>query len=208
VLTLALLSCLAGCVQGVPNIHPQEANVVSLDPQNWYIFYSSQISLHPSSSEANGAWSFYLPPRGGYVGYVQTPFNATTTLHNVIVSFTVESNAPQYEVLDPSDIPPATVHLFFEQQGDDLRNPDGRWWADFGGYNLGSQDNTAVTLVVPLTPDQWTNVYGANDPQAFYASLGNAGWMGLTFGGQYFWGHGVALSSGSAKFVLLNFKVN
>ena len=215
VATIMLLSNLAGCgllYRGVtppPGIPPQMPNVVSLDPQNWYTYYSAGIPLHPSV-EAGGAWSFEFPSTaaGGHVNSVQTPFRATTPLHNVSITFKVESNAPQYSVLDPRDIPPATVHVFFEQQGDDLSNPDGRWWAQASIYNLGSQDNTAITFVLPLTSDQWTNVVGQYNAQTFYPALANVGWIGVTFGGQYFWAHGVALGGGTAKFVLLDFHVN
>jgi hypothetical protein len=199
-----------GCgLVGPPSIPPQQTNAISLDPQNWYIYYSSGVPPHPSPDD-EGAWSFAFPAveTGGHVNYVQTPFTATTAMHNISVTFKVESSASQYEVLDPTDIPPATIHLFIEQQGDDLVDPNGRWWAGASGYNLGSQDNAVIMFIVPLTPDQWTNVYGKQDPTAFYAALQNVGWIGLTCGGQYFWGHGVALASGSAKFVLINLQVN
>lgn len=207
---LSLLICSAGCgYAGVPNIPPQEANVVSLDPQNWYIFYSAGMPPHPSA-DSEGAWSFEFPSseNGGHVNYVQTPFNATTTPQGVAITFRVESDAPQYEVLDPSDHPPATVRLFVEQKDDDLSDPNGRWWAQATMYDLGSQDNQTLTISVPLTSDQWTNVEGKEDAQAFAQALENIGWVGMTFGGQYFAGHGVALSSGSAKYILIDYRVN
>jgi hypothetical protein len=142
------------------------------------------------------------------VNYVQTPFKATSTPHNVIITFKVESNAPQYDVLDTGDKLPATVHLFIEQQNDDLISPNGRWWASASQYNLGSHDGEIITYTIPLVYNQWSNVYGHQDPQAFSAALENIGWVGLTYGGQFFWGHGVALGSGSAKFVLIDFQVN
>jgi len=180
--------------------------VVSLDARNWYIFYSAAMPSHPSA-DLNGGWSFSFPS-GGHVNYVQTPFNATTILHNVSTTFRVESNAPQYVVRDPGDILPATFHIFFEQQNDNLSDPNGRWWAQPSKYDLGSEDNTSHTFVVPFTPDQWTNVYGQQDPTSFYAALMNVGWIGLTFGGQRFFGHGVAVSGGSAKYVLVDLNVN
>jgi len=183
--------------------------MVSLDPQDWYIYYSAGMPPHPSA-DAEGAWSFELPSAegGGHVNYVQTPFNATTTPNSVTITFRVESDAPQYEVLDPSDYPPATVRLFFEQQNDDLSDPNGRWWADASVYNLGSQDGQTLTFTVPFTYDQWTNVDGQFDPQAFSAALKNIGWVGMTFGGQKFAGHGVAIRSGSARYVLIDCSVN
>lgn len=206
---IVLLGFFTGCgITPPPDIRPQAPNVVSLAPQNWYIFYSAGV--RDPAADASGVWSFDFPNSngGGHVNYLQTPFNATKTLYNVNVTFKVESTAPEYKVIDSTDIPPATIHLFIEQQGDDLKNQNGRWWAAAGGYNLGSHDNETIMFTVPLTPDHWTNVIGQHDPQAFAAALGNIGWIGLTCGGFYFWGHGVALGSGSAKFILVDFQVN
>jgi hypothetical protein len=205
-LGLASLSFIGCAVSAPPNIPPHEANAASLDPHDWYIFYSANMPSHPSV-DSGGAWSLELPI-GGHVNYVQTPFNTTTPMHNLVLTFRVESDTPQYEVADSTDILPTTVHLFFEQQNDDLRDPNGRWWATASKYDLGSQDNTPIRLTVPLTPDQWTNVYGERDPNAFYGALDNVGWIGVTFGGQYFFGHGVALRQGTAKYVLVDLKVN
>jgi hypothetical protein len=99
------------------------------------------------------------------------------------------------------------VHIFFEQQNDNLTNPNGRWWADTSEYDLGSQDNRTITTVVPLNPSQWSNVNGLKDPQSFHAALSNVGWIGVTCGGQYFWGHGVALGGGAARYIVVDFHV-
>jgi len=163
------------------------------------------MAAHPAHN-AESAWSFSFPT-AGHVNYVQTPFNASAVLKSVHITFRVASNAPQYEVIDPNDILPATVHIFFEQQNDNLVNPDGRWWADPSQYNLGSQDNETTTAIVPFDPSQWSNVYGDKDPQSFYGALNNVGWIGVTYGGQYFWGHGVALGGGAASYMLIDFHV-
>jgi hypothetical protein len=126
-------------------------------------------------------------------------------LHNVVVTFEIESDLPEYDVVDPTDIPPATVHVFFEQKGDDLVEANGRWWADFSVYDLGSQDGQAITRTIPLTFDQWSNVYGQQNATAFATSFQNVGWIGLTFGGGYFLGPGVTLGAGKATFILVNF---
>jgi hypothetical protein len=168
---------------------------------------SAGMPSHPSADPA-GAWRSEIPEAGGHVNYMQTPFRATATPHNVIMTFKVESESPEYKVTDSSDTLPATVHMFFEQQNDDLRDPNGRWWSYESGYNLGAQDNHMITLVVPLTPDKWSNVYGQHDPNSFYAALENVAWIGLTCGGKNFWGHGVAVSSGRAKYSLVSFSVN
>ncbi len=216
VLSLMMLFSLTGCVTPggqseiiapPPNDPPLAPNVVELDPYAWSIFYSS--GMPPSPSQFNGgAWAFEFPSfqAGGHVNYVQTPFRQTTTLHSVVITFRVESNQPTYVVIDPTDITPATFHVFFEQQNDDLIEPNGRWWAS-PGYNLGSQDNQTLTFTIPLTSGHWSNVDGLSDPGDFAAAWQNVGWMGITFGGQYYWGHGVALAGGTAQFILVDFEV-
>lgn len=212
-LILALATCSSGCgfldggPSGPPAVPPGEPNVISLNPSDWYILYSAGIPEHPSSS-SEGAWSFAFPTQPNHVNYVQTPFQTTETPTSLTITFRVDSSAPQYVVTDPTDIPPATFRLMIEQQGDDLTNPNGRWWADDFLYDLGSEDNQTLSVVVPLTSDNWSNVDGRHDANAFAAALQNVGWVGVTFGGQYFAGHGAALSSGTAQFVLIDYHVN
>jgi hypothetical protein len=162
---LVSLSCLGGCFE-LPPWSPKQPNVVSLDPQDWYFFHCDDMPHHPSHDPA-GAWSFNFPQPDGHVNYLETPFNATEVLHNVSITFKIESTDPQYKVIDPTDHLAATVHLFFEQRNDDLRNPYGRWWASYSKYDLGSQDNILIKFVIPLTPDQWTSVYGERNPEKF-----------------------------------------
>src|SRR5579862_8171389 len=124
-LTFALSTLLIGCgASSPPNITPAQPNIVSLEPSAWYILYSANMPSHPTR-DASGVWSFEFPDSSGHVNYIQTPFNATETLHSITLMFKVESDSPQYKVIDQTDKPPATIHLFFEQQNDDLRDPNG-----------------------------------------------------------------------------------
>src|SRR5205807_10391363 len=72
---------------------------------------------------------------------------------------------------------PYTTLFRSEQKNDDLRNLNGRWWATWSQYNLGAPDNTTIRFVIPLTPDQWSNVHGQRNPASFYAALANVGWI-------------------------------
>ena len=209
---LGSLVSLAGCglvIKPPPDISPKAPNIVSLDPQDWYVFYSFDVPEHPSPQN-QAAWSLAFPSiaNNGHVNYVQTPFNTTMTPSSLTMTFQVQSSAPKYVVIDPSDHPPATICPFFEQKGDDLQNPYGRWWAGGYRYTLGSNDNQTITITVPLTYDQWSAVYGEHDPVQFSAALQNIGWVGFTCGGQDFFGHGVALADGTANFVLIDYQVN
>jgi len=197
---------------GPPNTPPQSPNTISPDPQLWNIYYSNHMPAHPSP-DPEGMWSIDFPNYGswsdpGHVNYIQTPYRSTTIPQSISITFRVESTEPSYDVVDPSDRLPATVHLFFEQQNDDLTWPDGRWWAHPSLYNLGSQDGQTITYNIPFTYDQWSNVEAQSGQDALEAAWQNIGWIGVTFGGQFFWGHGVAMDSGTARYVLINIQVN
>ena len=66
------------------------------------------------------------------------------------------------------------------------------------------------TLRIPLTPDNWSDVYGQNgaaNPAAFQAALDDLNVVGFTFGGQDFAGHGAYVRSGVAHFTLKAYAV-
>lgn len=234
VILLAVVGSTTGCAlagsnaSDPPSYSPDEINTISLNPQDWFWASAYGMPSHPST-DPEGAWSFNfgLYPTNsdqvgsgayGIAGYLMVPFEATTPLHMVTVTFEIESKNAQYRVVDPTDHPPATFHVFFATKGFNWSNPNERWWGsapyfnndgfNSGGYDLGSRDNQVLVMSIPLTPSHWGNVYGQSDHQAFSNALANVGYFGLTFGGQYFAGHGVALSSGSAKFILINYVVD
>jgi hypothetical protein len=207
---LLLLLCLCGCSANIhTDVAPQTTNAVSLSPEDWYFYYAQQLGANPEAT-TQGAWAFQLPSQPGLVAYLKTPFQTTTLPTSVSVTFEVVSNEPQYNgAVDPSDTNPAHFHLFFERKDDEsLTNPAYRWWCGQGGYQLGSNDNHTLTLTCPLTYDHWTDVHGATDPALFADALQNVAWVGLTFGGNNFYGHGVNLTAGQAQFVMKNYEVN
>jgi hypothetical protein len=198
----------------LPPDPPQDPGVVSLNPQNWYIRYSDDAGEHPVADPAEGAWSIEFPTYDetlgevGHLNYVETSFAPGSQLpQEVSITYEVRSKSPRFLLF--GDKLPATFRLMFEQKNDNMFSADGRWWTQIV-YSLGSADNQVYVFKVPLTPDKWSNVYGmygSQDPARFNAALKNVGFFGLTFGGQDFAGHGVALSSGSAKFILINYDV-
>jgi hypothetical protein len=205
---LSVTGC--GAVGGIappPDLKPAQPNVVSLAAQDWYVYYSNGVPPHPSAA-SEVAWALDLPATAndGHVNYIQTPFNLTEPAHSMVVTFEIKSTNPEYHVTDSTDHLPATIHFLIEKTGDDLRDPNGRWWAQTCD-TLGA-DGQTFSVTIPLTPDLWTNVDGQQDSKAFYDALENIGWVGLTFGGQYFAGHGVSLDSGSAQIDLIEFMVD
>lgn len=208
-----LLPCLilTGCqgFSGPPDVSPAHSGVVSLNPQAWYIMWGSGMPEHPSPS-TTGAWFISLPNAPNSIHYVQTPYTAAPSLPSkVSITFRIDSssNADYNGEVDPNAGNPATFHVFLERQGDDFTQDYYRWWADDGGYVFGSKDNSDITLEVPLSSDDWSSVYGHHNSAEFAATLNRLAWVGMTFGGQYFWGHGVNMLAGTSTFKLIDFRV-
>jgi hypothetical protein len=212
-IVLSLVACvsltLAGCgIPVPPDVKPAQAGVASLNPQSWYILWAKDMPDHPATV-ANGAWSFSFPDRNGYVSYVQTPFNALPTNAQITMTFRIDCTADARfnGSVDPTAGDPATLHLFLETQNDNFLIYTNRWWADTGGFTLDSANGRDVTISVPLNWKNWSDTMGLQDPDLFANALQNIGWVGMTFGGQKSWGHGVNMISGMATFTLIDFRV-
>ena len=149
---------------------------------------------------SNGAFTF--PGPSGVAGYFYTKPPATIAWgQTVSLVYSIDGCTPEWGVSDPSDVPPATMHLFLWRSGDDLScngvMASYRFWAP-SSVTLKLGDSQTLTSV--LDPSVWTNRYGRHDPGGFVGALENAMGIGFTFGGQKFFGHGVYLSRGSATF--------
>jgi hypothetical protein len=204
VLAVILCSLMVGC--GVGATVSSQDGVVSLDPKAWEVYYGNLP--HYPTGPSDGAWSTFIPKSPGSLGYVRTPFHSSKTLSSVVMTFRVTSSPDvAYANVDPAAGDLVMFHLFLERRGDDMRTPNYRWWADSGGYVLGSQDNSIVTISVPLTSDKWTNVEGHTDDTEFHNALNDLGYVGFTFGGQWSYGHGVNLTSGTADFTLIDYRI-
>jgi hypothetical protein len=107
---------------------------------------------------------------------------------------------------------PPNVKILLEAANDDLSTPTLRWWSNPIAIDLtqAAASDTPVTITVPVTPDQWSNVagqFGIANPMAFALVANNPGIVGITFGGGCFAGHGVYAMGGAATFTLKSFNV-
>jgi hypothetical protein len=156
----------------------------------------------------SGAFTF--PGPSGVAGYFYTKPPATIAQgQTVTLVYSIDGSTPVWGVSDPSDVPPATMHLFLWRSGDDLScngvMASHRFWAP-SGVTLKLGDSRTLTSV--LDPSVWTNCYGEHDTSGFAGALENAMGIGFTFGGQKFFGHGVYLSGGSATFKVNSYTVH
>lgn len=96
------------------------------------------------------------------LNYVTNSYSGPAT-DSVSMTFQIlTTGTPTFNYVMDSDntcATPATVRLFLERRNDDFSEEIYRWWANPIGYTLQPTSGN-VTLTVPLTPDQWSSVYG------------------------------------------------
>ena len=157
------------------------------DAGQWVDFGRNEPTIN------DGAFTF--PGPSGVAGYFYTKPPATIARgQTVTLVYSIEGSTPEWGVRDPTDLPPATMHLFLWRSGDDLScnglMASYRFWAP-SGVTLKLGDSQTLTSAT----------------SGFAGALENAMGIGFTFGGQNFFGHGVYLSSGSATFKVNSFTV-
>jgi hypothetical protein len=116
---------------------------------------------------------------------------------------------------DNTCIYPAHVRFLLQEQGDDLSGTNGkqyfRWWSTSIAYQLAPGEADLSASLSDFS--QWVSVFGekANASAAatagFEQAMANLGNVGFAFGGGCFYGHGVRVSGGSARFAVTKYAV-
>lgn len=182
--------------------------VIPLD-STWTLtqaFYSTRIAV----STANQQLTFTFPQTStniwaGYLTRKMTPGLDISGAHYLTITAQIDADSSvAFNYLNPIDpdnggTTPAAAHPFIESS----TAADPRWWANPTRIALVSG---VATITIPLSPDQWSDVdghLGSIDPTLFLATLKNIDSVGMSFGGGYFFGHGVSISNGTAVFHVL-----
>jgi hypothetical protein len=200
-----------------PSSAAAQQTTVSMHSSAWAIRYSPGMPVYPSPRE-NGGWYFDFPSAPGSVHYVTAAVDMAAVKS---VTATIEVTAtgnPTFEYALQSNntcINPAHVRLLLQQKGDDLSGANGkqyyRWWSINAAYRL-TQGSTTLTAEVS-DPSQWLSVFGEkadSSPAAragFRQAMSNLGAVGFSFGGGCFYGHGVRVTGGAARFVATDYEV-
>jgi hypothetical protein len=188
------------------------AGPISLAPANWVIGpiingVSSSPGMPTNPNPSGATWSFNFPQKDG-VHYVTTQTSGSLVGKTLHLKFTIAGTETAFTALNagqPDTAAPAQVHLYFQQAGDNWDTDGYRWWSNPKGVMLA---NGTFTLDVPVTPDQWTGIFGekgTDKPALWNAAVANVMNVGFTFGGEFF-GHGV-FANGPAVFTLNEFSV-
>jgi hypothetical protein len=143
---------------------------------------------------------------------VPVDLSASTRVRAVFQIATTGTPAFHYKLqADNTCDYPAHVRYILQRRGDDLsaKSEFYRWFSSSGvKLEEGSAD-----LTVPLTPDQWVSVSGKRGDSnesarmGFQQALRKLGNVGLVYGGGCFYGHGVNVIGGSARFLATDYSV-
>jgi hypothetical protein len=193
------------------------STVVPMNAQAWSILYSPGMPPHPTP-RTDGGWYFEFPTDSNSVHYVLAAVNMAASSYVEASILVTTSGTPEFVYnLQPNNtcLNPAHVRFLLQEKGDDLSGTKGkqyfRWWSNSVAYQLASG---AVNLRASLTDlSQWTSVSSekANASAAatagFKQAMANLGNVGFSFGGGCFYGHGVRVSGGGARFAVTNYAV-
>lgn len=201
----------------------QSPQSLSLKSQNWKLYTSPYATggkgqLPLTASGGVLAFNFPDSSSGTWANYFYTTHVPKVLSGTLSITIRVETSGPTVfdphsdgEVCDP--MAPPAVHPFFWANGFSLFVPpyNDRWWANSVQYVLAPG---TVTMLIPLTPDNWLNVNGSTPGgggsatvEAFNAALANPSAVGVTLGGNCSFGHGVAVSGGTASFTLIDYSI-
>lgn len=186
--------------------------VLTLAPATWQFSATTPMTSYSSGS----ALAFNFPVEDGNhptVNYFWTPqtrpmSGAMTALFGVTVS---NPNVVFNYAFEPGNtcVFPAHVRLLMARNDYTKVNNKNfeftRWWSNPQAVQLAPG---SFELVVPLTPDNWSDIYGQSgsaNPDQFALALQHPAMLGFSFGGGCFFGHGVNTSNGTATFVVINY---
>jgi hypothetical protein len=181
---------------------------ISMLAAKWSFENSPGMPVHPKQ-DGVAAWSFDFPQANsgevdGVFQYLSGPIMATKLSSRITVETT---GAVVFDgKTEPTNYGNAPASARFRMAG--TRAVEfATWWSNPLCWLLQPSDGQ---LVVPLVPSQWSNDNGkmgdstATLIERFQKTLVCAAQVGIVFGGGDFFGHGVRITGGTARFTAEN----
>jgi len=182
---------------------------MKLTPRNWDIIADGRVSIE--ALKPNGI-SFDFP--SFYVYRFLTAYTQAITQGQLSINLSVKytSGYPIFEfkpeLINQGTLPP-DVRLYIEAK-ESISDTD-RWWSNPAYFNL---SEGAAKISIQIIPDRWSAANGlfANDNpdtlESFNETLFHPGRIGFSFGGGSFFGHGVKVKNGQARFSIHDFALS
>lgn len=190
------------------------AQEISLSAIDWNFKYSTGLPRHPEPLGGGIGWWFEMPAYPDSVNYLMTPFHGDLLQYatlTITARMDIISGAPRFLCADPLCTDPG-VHLYVQRSPLNLYNPYARWWAIPIAYDLTQAG--VITFTVGINPALWLSVYGEHADASDAAMAGwvktmsNPGAVGMTFGGEGNYGHGISVVGGTVTFSLIDYRLD
>ena len=187
----------------------------SLDAASWKIKYGIGHPPTPTRLTNAPGWFFDFPklPQGR-IGYVTQEVGGSYLRGSALqMRFTVVADPGVFfdHRTAPNNTSDFPAHVrFYLQRGSFSNEANSRWWSNPIAVQIAPGD---AVLRVPLDPSQWSNLWSAKGDAdaatsaAFRHTLENLSEVGFTMGGGFFYGHGVRVGGGNARFILTGMEV-
>lgn len=173
--------------------------------------YSEGMPARPTPGPHDSLVMEFPVAGRGQVDALTTAIGPLARARQITMSYRIDAAAGTRFIADESATEPASVSLYFQQQGDDWSGT-GR----FASYRWYSPSAAVIPLaagehtVTVRLDEAWTNVHGwpnTQVPEEFAAALANTARIGLAFGSPSLRSHGV-YATGPARFTLLSLDIN
>jgi hypothetical protein len=174
-------------------------------------FTFSQSAL--PDPNAGPVWDGYLVANlitGQGKDWHGTPINGST----LVVRFNVTASAGTIwnfkSETSNNGTTPASVRIYMQAGPLYSTNEDWRWWSNPASFQLANANGKSldVTFRIPFDAANWSDTYGHRpdrDEQhvkGFAFVRSSCSYIGFTFGGGSFFGHGVNVTGGNATFTV------
>ena len=193
---------------------PMAASADSSAPWHVYNLTASGRTLNsPAAVGVNGdaaTFDFLGTPTTSYL--LNHQLGGDITGKTITATFSIDGSGTLF--YDPTGNIPGTpfVRIFFETSGAGGFNEANFWWSHAGSENI-AVNGTELTITAHVgDAGDWSDFFGhfgddANFAPGFAAAAANATYVGLSFGGGFFFANGVGVD-GTATFHLDTFTVN
>lgn len=193
---VGLLLFLAGCGGGSSSPVPSQPPI----GPSWTALYGAAIAI-----DSTGSFNF---PGAPGVHYVVKPAPTVQLGQTITLKFQISGSGTWGFDSQTPEGPPATVHLFLWERGDDGSGQGVmETYREWAGRTDISNPGT-YTVSVKVDPANWTGVFGQTPTAALFQQLlNNLYGVGFTFGGGSFAGHGLYSATGSFHFTLIGYTI-
>lgn len=190
---------------------------VSADSAPWHVYNltaSGRTLTSPQAMGQNGdeaTFDFLGTPTTSYLLNHQLAGNLAGK--TITATYSVTGAGTLFYDLNGNVPGSPMVRIFFETSTPGSFAETDFWWSHAGATAITVGDSTVTITAQTGNAADWSDFFGhfGNDSQfadAFSAAVSNETYVGLSFGGGFFFANGIGVDGGAATFHLISFAIS